>query len=63
VILSGLGPQTDDDVSFISSNHAIQYVRDLENGNKHSEVSDFKLKCKDIRQKLPEKYKELVEIL
>jgi hypothetical protein len=33
VILKDLGIQTDEDLSFITSEHAIQYVRELEQNN------------------------------
>lgn len=34
VILKTLGPQSDSDLSFVTSNHAIRYVRDLEESYK-----------------------------
>jgi hypothetical protein len=61
VILQGLGPQSEEDLSFISSNHAIQYVKDLE--GKKDELPDLKKKCLEIRSKLGEKYREIVDVL
>ena len=62
VILESIGAQTEEDLSFVSSNHAIQYIRDLENP-KQKEIPEFKRQCTEIREKLPEKYQELVDVL
>ena len=45
VILKDLGIQSDHDLSFITSEHAIQYVRELESSHsKSSSGQDKKLK-------------------
>jgi hypothetical protein len=62
VILRILGKQSDKDLSFISSEHAVAYVRDLESAAKAGEDLNFlKSKLNKFRQQL--KRQELPDLL
>lgn len=66
VILKDLGIQKDHDLSFITSEHAIQYVRELESSHsKSSSVQDKKLKERslDFKQSLQSKNHEIADIM
>lgn len=77
VILGGLGRQTDEDLSFISSDNAVNYVRELERAcegsNQRSNSLDkiqsgqktpfFQEKCQNFKAHMLPKYSELVELL
>ena len=52
LILRGLGHQSDFDLSFLTSQHAIQYVNELESNEADSSVSSFKTMCKKMSQNL-----------
>lgn len=68
VILKDLGIQTDHDLSFITSEHAIQYVRELEQShvkysNEHGHEPNLRERCGDMKLGISAKNQEIVEIM
>ena len=68
VILKTLGLQSDSDLSFITSNHAVRYVRDLEESYTTDDknlqsVQSLREKCQELRQQISPKRQQMVDIL
>ena len=65
VILKDLGIQSENDLSFITSEHAVQYVRELETSALKSsgDHKNLKIRVNKMRMQLNPKSQELADLL